>query len=331
MGAMPAARRRSIKIGSARSSVPIEKSNRKTVSREIDLSWAREDTALKTAAAPSAARIPPTVGCTPWAPALWSPTPTRPPVRSASTMPASCVKRPAEAPASQPKSCRVLYFGRHAAAVRWRGPDPGAGGRGPARGLAAAQPGIRQPRRLRAALARPGDPQPLSGKAAGRRRHLPPRGRGPDQLRAPWLAGERAGAHRRAATRAGRQPGGGGDQVGAARRRAASRGARDLPASGAVLRLDAGARRRGAPDRTGRTGRARGGHAPAPAAAGAGRAGADRDWQRRGRARGAAGPSRRAGGRGAAARQRAAARLRGRGPAAAGAPAGGGAARVPLP
>src|SRR5688500_17413301 len=168
------------------------------------------------------------------------------------------------------------------AALRSREADPRPLGRRSPRHPASAPHRLRQPRRLRAAVAGPGHPQRVPGGRAGRGPELPARaGRAPG-ARAPGLDGAPARADGRAAPRAGRRAGGRGDQVGAARRPARAGGARVLRAPGAALRLD---------------------DAQADGSGGRRGAGADRDRRRRGRARAAERRLRRPRGGGAAAAQ----------------------------
>ena len=164
-----------------------------------------------------------------------------------------------------PSTGPLRYSARHGSPLRRRRAPPRAVGGRSAGAQPAAQPGVRQPRRLRAAVAGPGDPQPLPGAGAGRGPDLPARGAAqapPSPIAAgrSRVQGRVDGLRKRPdgtlvveeikSVRRGGQPGAG--------------GARDLRAPGAALRLDAAPRRRGA---------------------GRGRAGADRDRQRVDRAR----------------------------------------------
>src|SRR5262245_12024608 len=153
----------------------------------------------------------------------------------------------------------AVYFPQDGPALRLRAPHARPlRRRSPRR--TAAQPRLLQPRRLRADVARPGHPWEIPGAGARRGSLLPPRSRDRLHLRAPRLEGDRPGPYGRPAPRSGRHPGRRGDQVRPARRQPAARDARELPAPGPPLRLDAVAKGIGA--------RAR-------------RAGADRDRQRR--------------------------------------------------
>ena len=172
--------------------------------------------------------------------------------------------------------------------------DRGARRRRPARAAARALDRLRQPRRLRAALARPGDPQPLPG---GRRSPTtaPTAARScvAPQLRAPRLDGARPRPRSTAcaATPTARAVV---EEIKSVRRDGALSPAvaRDLRAPGAALRLDARRKRERGPV--------------------ARRAGADRDRRRRRRARSRSRPTSRRSRRRSASASTAAARARGR-------------------